>query len=180
MAVNAGSGAATPAAVFSNLPDSVVRASGRIVTCASTEQTTLGGSRGVALRLGFSAVTYGAHYDGNDNWLAELAGTRRLLLLHPKEGALLRPQTNRSHPEYRQAELGFLREINAQRDGQAKAARGLAAILGTGDALHIPAGWMHYVEVEPPDTASKGFWLSMARFCETDATIQSRAYGGCE
>jgi hypothetical protein len=137
-----------------------------------------GGELGVQLRLGFSTVTYAAHYDANDTWLASLAGTRRVLLLHPAAAAALRPEANRSHPWYRQAALGFLRELDPA--AEPAAALGLAAELRPGDALHIPAGWLHYIEVDPPGGAGKfhaggadAFWLSMAHFCHADATVQA-------
>jgi hypothetical protein len=171
-----GGAAAAPAAVFSALPGArggaQMRASGRQVHCASRQQSMRGGAAGVALRLGFSPVTYGAHFDGSDNWLMSMAGTRSVVVMQPREGAALRPQTNRSHPEYRQCELGFPRDIDARAEPQAANARGLLAVLDSpGDSLHIPAGWTHYVEVMPVEQGAS-FWLSMARFCSADATVQ--------
>lgn len=187
-----GRAAEYPMAAFAALPGNggggkQLRASGRTVRCAGlpSSRASAGaaevGSLGVLLRLGFTPVTYATHFDGNDNWIVSLAGSRRVILIHPIEGVKLKPVMNQSSPAYRQCEeLGFLREISRDMQGSIVA---LGAELGSADSLHVPAGWLHYLEIttndeamRDPDSVEKRdweqrFWLSMAQFCEADRPV---------
>ena len=136
------------------------------------------------LRLGFTPVTYATHFDGNDNWIVSLAGLRRVILIHPIEGMKkLQPVVNQNSSHYRQCkERGLLRELPLDMQQSIVA---LTAELGPGDSLHVPAGWLHYLEIA---TTSEGdrdpdghghhdwrqnFWLSMAQFCEADRPVSA-------
>jgi hypothetical protein len=189
-----GRAADLPMVAFAGLPGSgnrgkQLRASGRTVRCVDHTNSGLGGSStsrvgalGVLLRLGFTPVTYATHFDGNDNWIVSLAGSRRVILIHPIEGIRkLRPVVNQSSSHYRQCEeRGLLREL--PRDMQ-QSIVAIAAELGPGDSLHVPAGWLHYLEIATSNEGGRdlddhrdwrqNFWLSMAQFCEADRPVSS-------
>jgi hypothetical protein len=80
------------------------------------------------------------------------------------------------HTEY----AGWRRNGFSVHAGQARA---LQAWLRPGDALHIPAGWLHYVETDtaPPwpaggaaagPPAPRPFWLAMSVWTACDATVK--------
>jgi hypothetical protein len=112
--------------------------------------------------VGFSPVTYGCHFDFPRNWLMQLGGVKRVVIVHPQEGLEhLQPELNSKMPEWRQALVTFLRDVGP--DHSARHVRGLQTWLHPGDALFIPPGWFHYIESAPkgPDE----FWLTLNRFC---------------
>eukprot|EP01051_Picozoa_sp_SAG22_P012622 SAG22_NODE_1330_length_4709_cov_25.747722_2_plen_141_part_00 len=136
------------------------------------------------MAIRFSPVTYGAHFDFPRNWLLQLAGTKRFVLLPPTAAvAALGYDNNASSPSWRQASSPFLRDVVATGGAAAKAVGGLQGWLRPGDALFIPPGWFHYIEAAPPapPLAPAGtakhtggaaaeddggeFWLSINRFC---------------
>ena len=105
------------------------------------------------LRIGFSELHYGAHFDLQTNYFAQVAGEKRVLLWNPAEHAAMDWVSNPEHPHYRQSRFwprdslhgngtSRLREL---RDSQA-----LQAVLLPGDMLIIPALWFHYLEALLP------------------------------
>ena len=131
-------------------------------------------------RLGFNELRYGAHFDWHSNYLAQVAGVKRVVLFNPVEGHKLHWVNDDAHPHFRQA-LVWPR-LNLQNQSEFPdflGAKALQVVLHPGDMLLIPALWLHYLEAKSPvasDNAgetSLPFWLnvnSFAAYTNTEGT----------
>mmetsp|Transcript_22324 Transcript_22324/g.75146 ORF Transcript_22324/g.75146 Transcript_22324/m.75146 type:complete len:446 (-) Transcript_22324:374-1711(-) len=97
-----------------------------------------------------------AHYDEQQNLLAQLVGRKRVLLFPPEAWRQLYPYP-RCHPHDRQTLLDFAAP-DLGRFPRFAEARPLEAVLGPGDVLYIPQYWWHYVENLDAATVSVTFW----------------------
>ena len=110
-----------------------------------------GGGGKVSLWAAAAGVTSSAHFDSFDNTHVLLAGRKRVLLAPPAATARLGvwPST---HPHARQAHRSLAAEPAA-----ADAASGPVAahelVLSPGEALFIPAGWVHEMTAVEPACA---------------------------
>jgi len=99
------------------------------------------------LRLGFARHSaYGMHHDGPHNLLAQLAGTKTLLLAPPSQAAHAYLHA-RGHPEARHSPVDWRAPPgpDLRRFPAAARLRGFTASLAPGDVLYIPSGWLHAV-----------------------------------
>lgn len=103
------------------------------------------------------------HYDGSDNFLAQLRGRKRVLLFSPADSFRLYPFPV-GHPKDNyslvDAERPDLKAFPAF-----AAARGRVAEIGEGDVLFLPRFWWHFVAQPEPraETLSLNYWLSSGR-----------------
>jgi len=100
-------------------------------------------SRGVHCRFGAPAVLADAHYDGHNNMVACLAGTRRWILSPPKEcqNAYLRPPGDLS-ARHSQVDWSAPDLEKYPKFGEMQ---GLETILTAGEVLYVPSFWIHFI-----------------------------------
>ena len=111
-----------------------------------------GDGDGVALWAAAAGVSSAAHWDSFDNTHVLLAGQKRVLLAPPAAAARVGAWPS-THPHARQGRLS-LAALQAARE--AGSLRGLAvreAVLSPGEALFVPAGWLHEVRASAPSLA---------------------------
>eukprot|EP00470_Lotharella_oceanica_P002181 CAMPEP_0170172092 /NCGR_PEP_ID=MMETSP0040_2-20121228/5322_1 /TAXON_ID=641309 /ORGANISM="Lotharella oceanica, Strain CCMP622" /LENGTH=359 /DNA_ID=CAMNT_0010412571 /DNA_START=191 /DNA_END=1270 /DNA_ORIENTATION=- len=111
------------------------------------------------LRMGLGALQYRAHYDGLDNYVIQVDGTKLFLLLHPLEKKYIYPKRN----EPRRSRVDF-RNPQLNKNPRFAKALGFWHRLLPGDVLFLPRSWWHYVESEDPREFSRnGYWLTLTR-----------------
>ena len=111
-----------------------------------------GGDDDVALWAAAAGVSSSAHWDSFDNTHVLLTGRKRVLLAPPAAAARVGAWPS-THPHARQGRLS-LAALQAARE--AGSLRGLAvheATLSPGEALFVPAGWLHEVRASAPSLA---------------------------
>jgi len=145
----------------------------------------------VNLRLGTAAASgYEMHYDSTDNLLMQLSGRKVLWLAPPSQLASahmgeLRPahaslSTNSTSsvtssgrmPAARHSPIDWRqpRDAIARRFPRAARLRALRVVMREGEALYLPARWLHHVvsnEAPPPNNkkqASLAPWVSLNAF----------------
>jgi len=101
-------------------------------------------SKGIECRFGAPNVVAEAHYDGHNNMVAFVKGTRRWILAPPAEchNAYLR---KRSDPSSRHSQVDWSKP-DLEKWPKFKEMQGLEAILTQGDVLYIPSFWMHFIQ----------------------------------
>ncbi|EGD72167.1 hypothetical protein PTSG_00189 [Salpingoeca rosetta] len=96
------------------------------------------------------------HYDEQENFFAQVRGTKRVILFHPDNFRCLYPYRY-GHPCDRQSQVDF-DNPDYERFPKFKDARGLEAILRPGDVLYIPRCWWHLVRSLDELSVSVNFW----------------------
>jgi len=114
-------------------------------------------------RFGFDPTEYGMHFDWHSNFLAQIHGTKRVVLLNPLQEANLDWQRNEQHPEHRQVSSWPRSDSNHH---LFKKAKSVQCILEPGDVLYIPPVWWHYLEAQPEMSDGHALWLSVNRMAE--------------
>lgn len=103
------------------------------------------------------------HYDPQDNLFTQVRGFKRVLLFHPKHFGCLYPWPVH-HPQDRQSRVDFgAPDLSAFPRFAELRGCGLEAVLGPGDALRIPPGWWHHIEMLPSpegEVVSINFWYT--------------------
>ena len=110
------------------------------------------GDDGVALWAAAAGVSSSAHWDSFDNTHVLLAGRKHVLLAPPSAAAHVDAWPS-THPHARQGRVS-LAALQAARE--AGSLHGLAvreATLSPGEALFVPAGWLHEVRASAPSLA---------------------------
>lgn len=100
-------------------------------------------SKGVHCRFGAPGVLADAHYDGHNNMVASLAGTRRWILAPPAEcrNGYLRPPGD---PSARHSEVDFSAP-DLEKYPRFGEMQGLETILTAGEVLYVPSFWIHFI-----------------------------------
>lgn len=111
------------------------------------------------------------HYDPQDNLFVQVRGWKRVLLFHPKYfGCLYAWPVH--HPQDRQSRVDFESpDIEAFPRFAELAGCGLEAVLGPGDAIRIPPGWWHHIEMLPSpegEVVSINFWYPAPQWYHGD------------
>lgn len=103
------------------------------------------------------------HYDPQDNLFGQVRGYKRVLLFHPKHFGSLYPWPLH-HPQDRQSRVDFdAPDVKAYPRYEELTGKGLEAIVGPGDILHIPPAWWHHIEMLPSpsgEVVSINFWYN--------------------
>ena len=103
-----------------------------------------------------------AHYDEQQNFFAQLCGRKRVILFPPGEFGALYPFPVH-HPNDRQSQVDlYAYETDAdarRRFPRFAGVRGVEALLGPGDVLHIPQYWWHHIENLDHGCVSLNFWF---------------------
>ena len=109
-----------------------------------------------------------------DNWILAVAGSKRALVLHPDEEQCLQVDRDTSRETWRQSPMPALhaREWLAQHCPPDKFVQPLALqhVFEDGDMLHIPSGWVHYVETGPRSEGA--WWASLNRFMDPESRAE--------
>ena len=117
------------------------------------------------LRMGFGEVHYGLHWDLPGNFLAQVAGRKRVVVFHPLQESRLPWQRERNHPHFRQSPL-WPRDVFddpfAVSFGHVEA---MQAWLEPGDVLYLPPVWFHYIEALPVE----GWWVTVNQWLEEES-----------
>uniref|UniRef100_A0A7S0H554 JmjC domain-containing protein n=1 Tax=Amorphochlora amoebiformis TaxID=1561963 RepID=A0A7S0H554_9EUKA len=111
------------------------------------------------LRMGLAELKYRAHWDGVDNFIVQVTGTKLFVLFHPEDELNLYPLRR----ETRRSRL-TLRHLNITRYPRAKNALAFWHRLVPGDVMFLPLHWWHYVESQDPrESSEEGYWLTITR-----------------
>lgn len=124
-------------------------------------------------RLGFRELHYGMHLDFLPNFMAQVAGTKHVVLIHPLEEGRVPWERNARHPQFRQSSI-WPRDIFGDPTAVSFSdIQALQVTLSPGDVVFIPPIWMHYIESFPHDAAppaaaphaappgSPPFWITL-------------------
>lgn len=109
------------------------------------------------LLVGQAGNTTPAHYDEQQNLLAQLVGTKRCLLFAPADFGKLYPFPVH-HPHDRQSQVD-LYAPDAARFPRFAEVRPLEATLQPGEILYIPQYWWHHLENFTDGCVSLNFWF---------------------
>ncbi|GMH78411.1 hypothetical protein TrST_g10657 [Triparma strigata] len=103
-------------------------------------------NKGVQCRLGTKHTTAAAHYDNGRNMIALISGSKRYVLLPPKECKNLSVVKIKEHPSRRHVLLDF-KDILEDIDGmeEARESFGVDTIVKAGEVLYVPSRWFHYI-----------------------------------
>mmetsp|Transcript_104085 Transcript_104085/g.303881 ORF Transcript_104085/g.303881 Transcript_104085/m.303881 type:complete len:454 (+) Transcript_104085:83-1444(+) len=109
--------------------------------------------------LGTHGTVTPCHWDSYDNFLAQVQGTKRAILLAPKEKGRLYVEASGSGT----SSQGNISQVDVEapdleRFPEFANAQCLVAELAPGDALFIPQGWWHQVRALTP-SFSVNFWF---------------------
>jgi hypothetical protein len=128
---------------------------------------TVTGGQGAAahakLRAGTAAdnaSTYGLHYDGAENFLLQLAGSKQLSLAPPSQAAsaAIEVPSERRQPDEgeRRSRIDFRQSSDAiiSAHPQARRLMALRVTLQEGDAVFIPRGWLHHIHANRAPTVA--------------------------
>merc|ERR1711871_307758 len=122
-------------------------------------------------RLGFNELHYGAHFDVRTNYLAQVAGVKRVVLFNPVEIMKLHLVNDDFHPHFRQALVWPRLNLHNQSEfPDFLKAKALQVFLHPGDMIVIPALWLHYLEAKKPVASDNSgetslpFWLNVNSF----------------
>ena len=110
------------------------------------------GGDGVALWAAAAGVSSAAHWDSFDNTHVLLAGEKRVLLAPPGAAARVGAWPS-THPHARQGRLSLAALKAAREAGSLRGLAVLEAVLSPGEALFVPAGWLHEVRASAPSLA---------------------------
>lgn len=123
------------------------------------------------LRIGFNELHYSAHFDYTANYLAQVAGVKRVVMFSPVEEEKLHWVRDSAHPHFRHSRVWP--RLNLKRDSKFPdfmMAEALQATLQPGDVIFIPPLWFHYLEAKMPAASDNSgnttlpFWLNINAF----------------
>ncbi|KAJ1636935.1 hypothetical protein T492DRAFT_353039 [Pavlovales sp. CCMP2436] len=109
------------------------------------------------LFVGSRGHTTPAHFDEQQNLLAQLSGRKRVLLWRPSDWTCLYPHPV-LHPCDRQSSLDFKKGVDLTTRPRFQDAQAFEAILEPGEVLYIPQYWWHRVENLDDDCVTVNFW----------------------
>lgn len=95
------------------------------------------------------------HFDKKENFLCQVVGWKRIVLIPPEDTAFVYPFEGQMMSNTSQLDLTT--EIDEKRFPLAKQARRLQVLLGPEQTLFIPYGWWHHVTSLTP-SISVSFW----------------------
>jgi len=133
------------------------------------------------LRVGRSRLISNLHFDVFNNWILAVAGSKRVVLLHPYDDACLQVELNESLISWRNSPLPVQQAREWLRENcpefSSHEPRALQHRFEEGDLLFIPAYWSHFVETTASPT--NGWWVSLNHYyAETQPVAQSQGEPG--
>lgn len=108
------------------------------------------------LLVGMAGNVTPAHYDEQQNLLAQLVGRKRVVLFPPKDWRGLYPFPLH-HPHDRQSQVDFFRP-DLDRFPRLSELTPIECILHPGDVVFIPQYWWHHIENLDDGCTSVTFW----------------------
>ncbi|PRP80652.1 leucine carboxyl methyltransferase 2-like [Planoprotostelium fungivorum] len=109
-----------------------------------------------AFRLSSGGLHLWTHYDVMDNILCEIAGSKKVIMWHPREISRLYVKgsssavTDIEHPDVKK--FPKFKRIKSR----------METVLGPGEILFIPSLWFHHVEATEPCAAVNVFWKHLS------------------
>ena len=107
--------------------------------------TPFNSSGSLNVAMSGKGVSVRSHYDASHNFLVQITGTKRLLLL-PPNSVKMYPET---HPSHRQIQ---------PLSNENSAAQVLEAVLQPGDMIYVPPFWIHHVDYTKELGVSVNTW----------------------
>lgn len=119
--------------------------------------------------MGFHELDFCAHLDGFANFLAQVAGTKRIVLWNPLQEHKLYWERDSDHPYFRQSKVWPRqhRRGGAGEFSEFPTTEALQAVLHPGDVVFIPPLWFHYLEARLGRRAR--FWLNVNLWAWSDS-----------
>ena len=115
------------------------------------------------LLIGQDGCVTPVHYDEQENFFAQAAGWKRVVLFAPDQFPNLY-NFPLFHPADRQSQLDLYDPDLARFPRAAAAlASGVEAVLGPGDVCYIPEYWYHHIEAPYGPNTSINFWFSTSK-----------------
>ena len=135
------------------------------------------------MRIGFNELHFSTHFDTWANFLAQVAGVKRIVLFNPLEEDKLHWERNSDHPHFRNSRVWP--RLNLRQDSDYPdfmTAEALQVVLRPGDVLFIPPLWWHYIEAKLPVAAdtvgatSVPFWLNVNMWAHAESSGGQRMF----
>lgn len=95
------------------------------------------------------------HYDKKENFLCQVIGWKKIILIRPDDADYLYPFD--SEMLFNTSQLDLTKDLDLKRFPLAEKAKQFNVLLGPGDMLYIPYGWWHHVTSLSP-SISVSFW----------------------
>ena len=116
------------------------------------------------------------HFDETSNFLCQIRGRKRLLLVSPGQTAKLYPYPI-SHPAHAFSMVD-VEKPDLDKFPSFARVKGLECILGPGDCLFLPSHIWHYVKQwEGDETLSLNFWVGSRRDVRKDRLFAAEKHG---
>lgn len=111
----------------------------------------------VKVWLGPSGTVSPLHYDKKENFLCQVIGWKRIILISPEDSQFLYPYDGEMMSNTSQLDLSAVNGVDKDKFPLAGKAKHYNVILGPQETLFIPFGWWHHVTSLSP-SISVSFW----------------------
>jgi len=124
------------------------------------------------LRVGPNPLQVGLHYDSHPNFMMQVQGTKRIVMMHPLDEQYLQWER---HGLSRSYSLSTVQPRNDNIESKwplFKHAAGIAHSLKPGEIIHLPPLWWHYIEADGKRTDP---WVSLSQpheYCFFDDALE--------
>ena len=109
--------------------------------------------------IGFHEIDFCTHIDGAANFLAQVAGVKRIVLWNPLQEHKMYWERDSDHPYFRQSKVWPRRHLQHGTEfSEFPTTEALQGVLYPGDVVFIPPWWFHYLEARLKQCR---FWLNV-------------------